>query len=77
MPDPSLLQDMDKAAARFVRAVSAGRSIAVFGDYDVDGATSSALLIRFARALGVAFAAAMFPDRLSEGYGPNAEAVCV
>lgn len=74
MPDPSRFQDMDKAAARFADAVQRGERIAVFGDYDVDGATSSALLLRFARALGVDLRLYV-PDRLREGYGPNAAAM--
>lgn len=74
LPDPSHLLDMDKAAERIARAVTAGERIAVFGDYDVDGATSSALLIRFFRALGAA-AAFYIPDRMKEGYGPNAPAL--
>ncbi|HYD69262.1 MAG TPA: single-stranded-DNA-specific exonuclease RecJ, partial [Azospirillum sp.] len=52
LPNPSRFRDMDVAAARIARAVTAGESIAVFGDYDVDGATSAALLRRFFRALG-------------------------
>ena len=54
MPDPSAFIDMDAAVARIVRAIDAKEAIAVFGDYDVDGATSSALLIRFFRAIGIA-----------------------
>lgn len=74
LPDPSHLLDMDKAAQRVARAVTDRERIAVFGDYDVDGATSSALLIRFFRALGVD-AAFYIPDRMKEGYGPNAPAL--
>lgn len=74
MPDPSRLKDMDKAVDRFVGALRRGEAITVFGDYDVDGATSSALLVRFARALGVELRV-YIPDRLSEGYGPNEEAM--
>ena len=74
MPDPSLLKDMDKAVSRFIVAMEKGERIAVFGDYDVDGATSSALLIRFARALGVTLRL-YIPDRLTEGYGPNETAM--
>ncbi len=74
LPDPFLLKDMDRAVARFIRAVREGEKIAVLGDYDVDGATSSALMIRFARALG--FELRLYiPDRLTEGYGPNAAAM--
>lgn len=74
LPDPSRLADMDRAAARLARAVIDGERIAIFGDYDVDGATSSALLARFLRALGVA-PLVYIPDRLREGYGPNAPAL--
>jgi single-stranded-DNA-specific exonuclease len=74
MPDPSLLTDMDKAAARIADAVMAAESIAIFGDYDVDGASSSALLARFLRhqALDPRI---YIPDRIFEGYGPNVEAM--
>jgi single-stranded-DNA-specific exonuclease len=74
LPDPSILTDMDEGAARLVRAVTAGERIAIFGDYDVDGATSSALLSRFFKATG-AEVAVYIPDRLTEGYGPNAGAL--
>ncbi len=74
MPDPSLLKDMDKAVARFVQAIQSGEKISVFGDYDVDGATSSALLIRFARSLGAELRL-YIPDRMTEGYGPNEAAM--
>ena len=74
MPDPSQLKDMDKAVSRFIIALEKDEPIAVFGDYDVDGATSSALLIRFARALGVKLRL-YIPDRMKEGYGPNADAM--
>lgn len=74
MPDPSHLLDMDKAAERLARAVKDGEKIAVFGDYDVDGATSGALLHRFLAAVG-APPLLYIPDRLKEGYGPNASAL--
>jgi len=74
LPDPSAFLDMDAAALRMALAITSGESIAVFGDYDVDGATSAALLIRFARACGVELRLYV-PDRLREGYGPNAEAM--
>jgi single-stranded-DNA-specific exonuclease len=74
MPDPSHLRDMDAAAARIARAVRAGEGIAILGDYDVDGATSAALLRRFLRCLGVD-PAIHIPDRIKEGYGPNAPAL--
>ncbi|MBS0540625.1 MAG: single-stranded-DNA-specific exonuclease RecJ [Proteobacteria bacterium] len=74
LPDPSHLKDMDAAIARLVAAVQAGEKIVVFGDYDVDGATSSALLLRFFRAVG-GNAGVYIPDRRKEGYGPNAPAL--
>jgi len=74
LPDPSIFRDMDTAAARLADAVEAGQAIAVYGDYDVDGATSAALLIRMLRDLGIA-ARAYIPDRLLEGYGPSGEAL--
>lgn len=74
MPDPSIFADMDVAADRLARAVIDGQAVAVYGDYDVDGATSAALLIRLLDALGIA-ARAYIPDRLLEGYGPSAEAL--
>ncbi len=74
MPDPSVFRDMDKAAARIADAVEQGEPVTVFGDYDVDGATSAALLIRLLRGLGLA-ASAYIPDRLMEGYGPSGEAL--
>ena len=74
MPDPSAFQDMDMAAERLARAVEAGERVTVFGDYDVDGATSAALLIRLFRMLGHD-ADAYIPDRLMEGYGPSGEAL--
>jgi len=74
LPDPSHLIDMDKAAARLVAAITAGQPVGVFGDYDVDGATSSALLANFLRAIG-AVAEIHIPDRIVEGYGPNAPAL--
>jgi single-stranded-DNA-specific exonuclease len=74
MPDPSVFRDMDKAAERIADAVLAGEAVTVFGDYDVDGATSAALLIRLLRDLGLE-AKAYIPDRLMEGYGPSGEAL--
>ena len=74
MPDPSLFQDMDKAAERLADAVEAGEPVTVFGDYDVDGATSAALLVRLLRGLGCE-PRAYIPDRLMEGYGPSGEAL--
>ncbi|KQX19394.1 MULTISPECIES: single-stranded-DNA-specific exonuclease RecJ [unclassified Sphingomonas] len=74
MPDPSIFRDMDEAAARLADAIQDGEPVTIFGDYDVDGATSAALLIRLLRDLGLA-AGAYIPDRLMEGYGPSGEAL--
>jgi single-stranded-DNA-specific exonuclease len=74
MPDPSVFRDMDKAAERLADAVEKREKVTIFGDYDVDGATSAALLIRLLRALGLD-AQAYIPDRLMEGYGPSGEAL--
>ena len=74
MPDPSIFRDMDRAAARLADAVEAGEPVTIFGDYDVDGATSAALLIRLLRDLGCT-AGAYIPDRLMEGYGPSGAAL--
>jgi single-stranded-DNA-specific exonuclease len=74
MPDPLSLAGMDAAVTRLVAAIEAGEKLVVFGDYDVDGATSSALLIRFFRALGIDLES-YIPDRIKEGYGPNAPAL--
>ncbi|KJS37295.1 MAG: single-stranded DNA exonuclease [Rhodospirillaceae bacterium BRH_c57] len=74
LPDPSHLKDMDKAVARLVAAIEGGETIAIFGDYDVDGATSSALLARFLTAAG-SEPLVHIPDRMTEGYGPNAPAL--
>ena len=74
LPDPARLQDMEKAATRFAAAIKAGETIAVFGDYDVDGAASVALIERFLRAHGQSVTT-YIPDRLTEGYGPSPEAL--
>jgi single-stranded-DNA-specific exonuclease len=74
LPDPSRLRDMEKAAARFAAAIKANEKVAVFGDYDVDGAASVALIERFLRAHGLSVAT-YIPDRLTEGYGPSPEAL--
>ncbi|MFZ5835238.1 MAG: single-stranded-DNA-specific exonuclease RecJ [Pseudomonadota bacterium] len=74
LPDPASLVDMERAAARLAQAVMGGESIAVFGDYDVDGATSAALLKRFFASIGVPLTL-YIPDRIQEGYGPNAAAL--
>lgn len=74
LPDPSHLLDMDAAVGRLTRAVEARETIAILGDYDVDGATSSALLTRYFRALGLTVLLHV-PDRMTEGYGPNEAAL--
>ena len=74
LPDPSVFQDMDKAAARLADAVEGSETIAIFGDYDVDGATSAALLTILLRRLGVE-PMIYIPDRLMEGYGPSGAAL--
>ena len=74
LPDPSLFADMDKGAARLADAVEAGETIAIFGDYDVDGATSAALLTLLLRRLGND-PMIYIPDRLMEGYGPSGKAL--
>ncbi len=73
LPDPSSLADMHKAAVRIVDAVESGEAITIFADYDVDGGTSAAQLIRWGRALGAKFGLYV-PDRIKEGYGPSVEA---
>ena len=74
MPDPNVLTAMPEAAERIADAVVRGESVAIFGDYDVDGATSAALMVRFLRQGGIE-PIVHIPDRLFEGYGPNVEAV--
>ncbi|MFN5783199.1 MAG: DHH family phosphoesterase, partial [Novosphingobium sp.] len=74
LPDPSTFRDMDQAAERLAQAVLSGETLTVYGDYDVDGATSAALLIRLLRMLGHQ-ARHYIPDRLLEGYGPSGEAL--
>jgi single-stranded-DNA-specific exonuclease len=73
-PDPASFTDMDKAAERIVRAITAGEQVAIFGDYDVDGAASSALLYRFLAWHGLK-PRIYIPDRVTEGYGPNPAAI--
>lgn len=74
LPDPSTLLDMDAAAERLARAAANGEKVAIFGDYDVDGACSAALLASFLKEAG-ARPRIHIPDRLIEGYGPNSEAI--
>lgn len=74
LPDPSHLLDMDRAVERLATALERDEPIAIFGDYDVDGATSTAVLKRYLDAVG---ARTLFyiPDRMAEGYGPNTPAM--
>jgi single-stranded-DNA-specific exonuclease len=74
LPDPYNLTDMEAAAARLAEAVAAGESVAIFGDYDVDGATAAALLCRYLRHCGLD-PIVHIPDRIFEGYGPNIDAI--
>jgi len=74
MPDPHVLAGMREAAGRIADAIVRSETVAIFGDYDVDGATSAALLARFLRQAGLG-PLIHIPDRLFEGYGPNVEAV--
>jgi single-stranded-DNA-specific exonuclease len=74
LPDPSTMADMDIAADRLAEAVRRGETVAVYGDYDVDGACSAALMVGFLRALGCPVHHHV-PDRIAEGYGPNAPAL--
>ncbi len=74
LPDPSAMTDMDVAADRLADAVRRGETVAVYGDYDVDGACSAALMVGFLRALGC-LVHHHVPDRIKEGYGPNAPAL--
>ena len=74
MPDPSTLTDMERLTTRLARAVFNDEKIALFGDYDVDGACSVALMLRYLRGLGLN-PLHHIPDRLTEGYGPNAQAL--
>lgn len=74
LPDPSHFADMDKGAKRIADAIERGETIAIFGDYDVDGATSAALLTLLLRRLGVE-PMVYIPDRLMEGYGPSGAAL--
>ena len=74
MPDPHKLTDMEAAASRLADAVTRREKVAIFGDYDVDGACSAALLAEYLRACGVEYAIHI-PDRITEGYGPNVDAI--
>ena len=74
MPDPSSLADMDRLAARIVEAITDSEKVALFGDYDVDGASSCALMARYLRHFGLD-PEIYIPDRIFEGYGPNIAAI--
>src|SRR5271157_493509 len=74
LPDPSVLADMDVAAERLAHAVQHNETIGVFGDYDVDGACSAALMVTLLRQLGCEVLYHV-PDRMMEGYGPNGPAL--
>jgi len=74
LPDPSVMTDMDRAADRLADAVQNGETIAVYGDYDVDGACGAALMVTFLRDLGCEVHHHV-PDRILEGYGPNVPAL--
>ena len=74
LPDPFLMKGMERAVERLRRAVQVGERVALYGDYDVDGVTSTALLATFLRAVG-AEVVTYVPHRLTEGYGLNTEAV--
>ena len=73
LPDPSVLTDMDTAAVRILDAIQAGERITLFSDYDVDGGTSAAQMIRWGRGIDYAFGLHV-PDRIRDGYGPSREA---
>lgn len=73
LPDPSILADMDRAAARLAKAIIIGERCGVFGDYDVDGTSGSAILKRYFSAIGAPLDVYL-PDRILEGYGPTIEA---
>ena len=73
LPDPFHLLDMDKAVVRLMLAIERKEQVAVFGDYDVDGATSTTLLAQFFATLGQDITP-YIPDRMTEGYGPSVAA---
>ena len=74
LPDPHVLTAMEAAAGRIADAIEREESVAIFGDYDVDGATSAALLARYLRLCGLK-PIVHIPDRIFEGYGPNVPAI--
>ncbi len=75
LPDPFVLADMKTAVKRLAHAIANGETIAVFGDYDVDGTCSAALLVDFLGAVGGASVVTYVPNRMTEGYGPNERAL--
>lgn len=75
MPHPFTLKGMEQAVERIIKAVKNNERIAIYGDYDVDGATSTAILIRFLRMIGYNNTTFYIPQRLTEGYGPNSNAM--
>ena len=75
LPDPFLLTDMDKAVERLQQAFEQGETVAVFGDYDADGVTATALTVRVLQRLGFAEILTYIPDRFDEGYGLNLDAL--
>src|SRR5512146_210820 len=74
MPDPHTLTGMEAAAIRIADAITREEKVAIFGDYDVDGATAAALLCRYMRLCGLD-PIVHIPDRIFEGYGPNVDAI--
>jgi single-stranded-DNA-specific exonuclease len=74
MPDPHTLTDMEQAATHLADAIQREEKVAIFGDYDVDGATAAALLCRYLRHCGLD-PVVHIPDRIFEGYGPNVDAI--
>src|SRR3954463_6562252 len=74
MPDPHTLTGMEAAAGRIADAIARGEKVAIFGDYDVDGATAAALLCRYLRHCGLD-PLVHIPVRIFEGYGPSVEAI--
>jgi single-stranded-DNA-specific exonuclease len=74
LPDPATFTAMNEAAGRIAKAIMGRETVAVFGDYDVDGACSAALMVRYLRHFGIE-PAVHIPDRIFEGYGPNPEAM--
>ena len=74
LPDPNHLLGMEAAVHRLIEAIEKGEKIAIFGDYDVDGGCATALLVRYFRSIGLE-ALLYIPDRMTEGYGPNNQAM--